>query len=368
MDSLPRHKSLAVNLLTECFQDTTNSYKFYWFLAILDHLKDAGQSNIPYEDLYLRMISSVWYPLDYFKLSFGKQDSFKKLAISLSCHLKIDNGPLAPDLYKQLINSLTNDQVASITKEVSSTLHRWVAFRFLRPFFHEELAKVKNDHLINGAIIKLANEKKKNVPYHFGVSSIIIDESWKEYFQSHQAILRGFINWHLIKFLQKNNPNVIGLSEKLFRPKARNLIAAKKYWTTFLAANNLSCIYSGRQILPNEYSLDHFVPWSYITHDQLWNLVPVSNIANSSKGDQLPDLPTYFDQFCRLQFSAFSFYRDNGAINLLEDYYSVLPGDSLLSDKYDTFSQKMKSEISAHLRSAKNLGFRDNFIYRTIDT
>jgi hypothetical protein len=40
-------------------------------------------------DLSLRMIASVWYPLNYFKLSFGPQDSFKMIANFVSERITI---------------------------------------------------------------------------------------------------------------------------------------------------------------------------------------------------------------------------------------------------------------------------------------
>ncbi|MFO7585650.1 MAG: HNH endonuclease domain-containing protein [Anaerolineales bacterium] len=41
------------------------------------------------------------------------------------------------------------------------------------------------------------------------------------------------------------------------------------------------------------YSLDHFLPWRYVAHDLLWNILPASKSVNSSKSDSLPHLPRY---------------------------------------------------------------------------
>ena len=35
------------------------------------------------------------------------------------------------------------------------------------------------------------------------------------------------------------------------------------------------------------YEIDHFVPWSYITNDEMWNLMPVDATIKSSKKDKL---------------------------------------------------------------------------------
>ena len=52
---------------------------------------------------------------------------------------------------------------------------------------------------------------------------------------------------------------------------------------------SMNCIYSGEALSPDAFSLDHFLPWSYVCHDQLWNLIPANRSANSSKGKSLPD-------------------------------------------------------------------------------
>ncbi|OLP15528.1 hypothetical protein BST81_25855 [Leptolyngbya sp. 'hensonii'] len=43
-----------------------------------------------------------------------------------------------------------------------------------------------------------------------------------------------------------------------------------------------------RCIDPEKFSLDHYLPWSFIAHDQLWNLVPTTPEINSAKSNNLP--------------------------------------------------------------------------------
>ena len=48
-------------------------------------------------------------------------------------------------------------------------------------------------------------------------------------------------------------------------------------------------IYSGRLLDAARFHMDHFIPWTFVCHDALWNLVPVSPETNLFKGDRLPD-------------------------------------------------------------------------------
>jgi hypothetical protein len=128
---LPDNDDLDIASLSAVFQNTTNSYKFYWFLAILDTLQEDGELLIiPQKDLALRMLATVWYPLDYFKLSFGAQDGFKQVASLISSKIEIDNRLNAPNLLKQINLHFSAQEVAMLGKEISKNLIRWVPFRF----------------------------------------------------------------------------------------------------------------------------------------------------------------------------------------------------------------------------------------------
>lgn len=62
----------------------------------------------------------------------------------------------------------------------------------------------------------------------------------------------------------------------------------------------MKCIYSDRQIDLNRFSLDHYLPWSFVAHDRLWNLIPTFPEINSAKSDRLPTSED-FDRFVALQ-------------------------------------------------------------------
>jgi hypothetical protein len=65
------------NYLPGIFRERTNSYKFFWLLALLDASKDIEDFDIPIREVTVRMIQRAWYPILYFRLHFGKQMSWK---------------------------------------------------------------------------------------------------------------------------------------------------------------------------------------------------------------------------------------------------------------------------------------------------
>jgi len=167
--------------------------------------------------------------------------------------------------------------------------------------------------------------------------------------------------------MQKNNPNVIGLSEKLQKPAERDLKSANRFWKGYIAENpNVTCIYSGQHITLQNLSLDHFLPWSYVAHDQLWNIIPTPKNINSAKNDQLPSLETYFEGFATLQYRAIQFYLKKGNQQLPEDY-NYFFRENLHEMSLETFQDVLRKQITPQWQTAQNLGFPYPFIYVNVD-
>ena len=70
---LPKSNGLPVNLLAACFNNTSATYKYYWLLSILQQVEN-GNLKIAKQELFARMISNAWFTVNYFHVSFGKQD------------------------------------------------------------------------------------------------------------------------------------------------------------------------------------------------------------------------------------------------------------------------------------------------------
>ena len=71
--NLPFSDNLPINKLASSFANTSATYKFYWLIAIIE-LVENSQTTIKKRDVFSRMISNSWYTVNYFHVSFGKQD------------------------------------------------------------------------------------------------------------------------------------------------------------------------------------------------------------------------------------------------------------------------------------------------------
>ena len=101
----------------------------------------------------------------------------------------------------------------------------------------------------------------------------------------------------------------------------------------------------------NNFAIDHFIPYSFLAHDLIWNLIPIDKTFNSSKSNKLPDLNKYFEDFCYLQKTAFEIYKlktPNG--KYLEEYATIFHNDN-----FDRI--KLKETLEPLIMIAHNNGF-----------
>lgn len=105
---------------------------------------------------------------------------------------------------------------------------------------------------------------------------------------------------------QDRNPGVPGIIYKICpeNEELRKLEQARDLWKTTaeLTGQPIKEIYAGKDIPAKDLSIDHFVPRSYISNDELWNLIPMRKSLNSSKNNKLPPWEIFFLPFVRYQF------------------------------------------------------------------
>jgi len=309
-ESLPSSDNLNVSGLSRLFEDTTNSYKFLFFLSLLDILRrryfDVSDS-ISFEDLIIEMLANAWYPHTFFKLSFGRQDKVAQKLDSLD--LVIEEPILQfTDTDKTLLRQAISSQDLY---DVVSHLRRYVPFRLIVPFVEMDLGNVSRgkgnqlDAAMPG-IVERCFESRKPL-YRFNSTryrdcyEIIVHPDWASYLEKHYSIVRGWVAWEWLRYMQKRNPSTPAISSKLFMPKKRESLKKQTdYWKLVLRYTDIRCIYSGELIDSKRFSLDHYIPWSFVAHDQLWNLIPTLPEINSSKSNNIPSR-RHFDDFVKLQ-------------------------------------------------------------------
>ncbi|HSH03337.1 MAG TPA: HNH endonuclease domain-containing protein [Anaerolineae bacterium] len=365
MNILPNAPNLPIEHLAGAFRNTTNSYKYYWFLAILNHIKAGGDATISIDALLADMVTSVWYPVNYFHLSFGSQDKLGRAVLTVKVAEDIDAND-KPQAVQLAVSAYLNQNGAEAKKVRQLT--RYVPTRFLRPWFQTETKGMK-DHKVDNYIAEAASDyfTARTTPMYCFVepNSIKLNPHWLAYLRQHLNILQGFCWWHLLNYLQKRNPNVPNIASKLFPPETRDLRNAHRFWQEVIQKRGaVACIYSSETMTTlTGNSIEHFLPWSFVAHDLNWNLVPTPKPVNSAKRDRLPEMSRYFEPFADLQYEAVQVVTK---AKLLEDYVLMAAVGSVAELKAmprADFTDKLHDTIAPQIVIARNMGFTSNWVY-----
>jgi hypothetical protein len=198
-------------------------------------------------------------------------------------------------------------------------------------------------------------------PYAIIDKSIIIDNLWVDYLIANASILKDFTFWNLSAFLQKRNPNVPDIPSKLVRPIQRApLTHQHRFWDRYIQSKgSILCIYTNAELTVGHYDLDHFIPWSFVVHDLLWNLLPSDSSVNSSKSNCIPSLDRFLEPLTKVQHDALRVnYASNPSDKLFEDYMVFrcsIP--ELIEASPERFLDLYKKEFTPIAQTAINMGF-----------
>jgi len=344
---LPNDQSLSINLLAACFNKTSATYKFYWLLSIIQEV-EKGNVSIIKLNIFSSMISNAWYTVNYFHVSFGKQDLIQDAIWKIS-----EISPITVDEKKEVVHQkligFNNDDIKSSLWHFNKQVPHW----FLSPWFPK--IGDEKDSEREKRIYRESKSFINQCLYALYEDRIEINPEWVDYFTTNAKILKEFCFWNLSLFLQSKNPNVPDIPNKIFKTELRKQLTnqRKNFWDIVIRENGpVTCIYTGKLLNINEYAVEHYIPHSFVSHDLIWNLIPADKSFNSTKSDKLPPM-RYFDSFFDLQDTAINIMKSSHPKSkFLEDYLTIFP-DYEVSFTRDKF----RDTILPLITIASNNGF-----------
>jgi hypothetical protein len=339
--NLPNQYNLPIALLAACFNKTSATYKFYWFLSIIASV-ERGETMIDKHNLFSEMIAHSWFTVNYFHVSFGKQDKLQH-AIEKIKMLEM----LTVDADRRIIfDQLSHTSNKATLKELRY-FNSEVPHRFLSPWFRADDLNLAYQY---------SQVFTNNCPYAVYKDHIEINTDWVEYLKNNAGILKAFCYWNLAVYLQTKNPNVPDIPNKLIKvPVRKNLTEQRKFWDIVIGElGSVDCIYTNSRLLVGGYAVEHFIPYAFVSHDLIWNLIPADRSFNSAKSDKLPVLDQYFDPFFNLQNQAVEIIKHKAPRHrFLEDYLTIFP----LLNSEQLQRQKFLEQIQPLVTIASNNGF-----------
>lgn len=352
MNNIPQSEYLSTRNLSRVFNNTTATYKFYWFQALLQMHNEEGAYRMSVWDVVIRMVANAWYPIHYFHLSFGLMDSLHKIVTELQWLTGLPMDAKREDVISCLTGQLDNKSI----KKQLSTLTVNVPYRFLSPWINytSDADVIARSHTYENGCLYAIHKTKEEF-------TIVMNPIWDKYLTDYYGILTDFINWNLTLFLQARNPNIPNIPNKLTRPMERSSLTKQhRFWDEVIKiGGTVRCIYTGNELHIGDYAVDHFMPWSFVAHDQLWNLIPADNSINSSKSDKLPPLDKYLQKLAEEHRKVIRVYLEAGKKESALDDFSSLgytPRD-LLSLNRERFMTAYQQTFNPLFQIAQNMGY-----------
>ena len=366
MINIPSSDKVNTSSLARLFDNKSESYKLFWFKAIL-HEVSLGRDEIPFRDLIERMILDAWYMVSEYKLNLGPADTLEKTVLYIS-----EKEDFLPTEKENILLDYLRESEDSQLRGYMRTLSLNVPYRLQAPLMPNPGAKIWYKV---PEIIEYINSQS-GIIYSIQKSGyldgrIIITPEWMDYLQSNLAIIQGWVDYNLIMYLQRRNPTVPGISNKIYPPQKRKLSSVTKYWKYMIEKIPVHDIYTWNIMTTKGLSIDHFVPWSYVASDELWNLIPTFKTVNSSKSNNLPEWEVYFNKLARTEYEAYlQIERDETANHLfLKCAKDNLNNEEIRYRLYRPsqtealFTKQLKEIILPVYESAKNMGFKE-WVYK----
>lgn len=295
---------LDVKKFERLLSNNDQGYKFFWLEAIM-RLLPTGKESYSFDEIINEMIWEAWETVTHYHLRLGHTvgdtvENFLEHAIKI----------LYECVKRELDNKVpSRSRVLSIIRKNEALimpdkvhLTDYVPYRLIKPFVDSEGKNYIDKKNYSRFIAYLNLFSKQNEEFFYDIvdalnpleRKIRINERWALFMMSNYAVIMGWIQYNKALFIQDRNPGVPGVMYKVSpetEERRKSLEAARNLWmlTVKLTGKPLYEIYTGHEIDVKSFELDHFVPRSYVTNDELWNLTPISKSLNCSKGNRLPE-------------------------------------------------------------------------------
>lgn len=310
------YNNLDVEGFSQMLKDPSYCYKFYWLEAIVKLIsRDVVETS--FNDIIDEMICNAWYTVLEFHVHLsgfllGEPRDALELAIIKLQGLSGLRADADADSIRNEIRNYDKE-----LRDYKNRLTKNVPYRALAGFFDNAKQKVNWDR--TGALIQYAQflNESTPLPYVIGETTgllreVTFNDEWIKLIKDNTVSILGWIQFEKVKWLQSNNPEVPSLVYKLapMDDKMRKLSHVRDLWKLILEQQPIIDVFKGTPIEKGKYDIDHFIPWSFVMNDELWNLMPMDSSLNSSKSNRLPDWNRFFGKFADNQFILYGMIND----------------------------------------------------------
>jgi 5-methylcytosine-specific restriction endonuclease McrA len=267
-------EELFIHMISKGKKD--NTYKFALAKFLLDYsfkIEKVEDTKIYYDEISEAFLKYYWFQECKHKIKQDfKQNSQPVVITVIQNYCGTDYIPISYENYFKK-NIFKND----LTKEIEKKCLNDVIPRF-QPDEHNHFYIHNHEK----------SDKKYKIPSNENRFILLKKESIL-FLKRNRELLHKSLILEWAKFLEKTNftPRLIAKIEHLGETKRSSL---SKYRKILLELDNSKkCFYCNCDLDDNDIHVDHFIPWSYVYDDELWNLVLSCTSCNLKKSDYLPN-------------------------------------------------------------------------------
>ena len=234
--------------------------------------KIISDCEISYTEIATKFLEYYWFQECKYKF---KQDFNKdKMPVVIRLIQKYCGTEYIPETYEKYFKN-KKDMQEKLISEIERQCFRDVIPRF-QPSGKDPFYIHFHQVSVNGRKYEPPAQDKRYIVLKYNALSF-----FKEEYEMLSKVL--ILEW--AKFLEKTNftPRLISKIELMKDPKRNSLNKYKKV----LLEMESHCFYCGTSLKNTQVHIDHFIPWSYIYEDEIWNLVQACSRCNLIKSDSL---------------------------------------------------------------------------------
>ncbi len=268
------------------------SYKFGFFKSLLDNLMNVDKDlRLSFDQVFDKFAEIYWHLVLKYKLrqaSMGTRTYIETILQRINDEYRLPPGieyDSLPDglkltLIDEVKRSCKKNVVGAFFGDTNETMYSFsIREEYLE--FNPRMYSFMNEH-------KLVIEK---LNYY----------EWAKYLESvNSEISSDHILTHIDASTRRNNLSYY-----------RRILYNEFHQDT--------CFYCGRPLKSTAIHVDHFIPWSFIKDDKIWNFVLSCPNCNTAKNDNLAD-PLYLNEL-EIRNEQFKLNSDSYTSSTLENAY-----------------------------------------------
>jgi len=320
------YNKLDIEGFSRMMKDPSYCYKFYWLEAIVQLISE-NRTEATYDEIINEMIANAWYSVLEFHIHLSGIWGDGSIKDNLErAVLKLKNlSDLPANASKIEIKNAITEYDRELHAEKQALTNN-VPYKALSGFANKTGERISLDSSA-GRMMEYYNNLSNSdilLPYTFGAENglkrkLTFSDAWVQMIRDNTVSILGWIQCEKVKWLQNNNPEVPGLIYKLDRldEKIRKLSHVRNLWDGILDIRDIQDVFTDESIDRNQYDVDHFIPWSFVMNDELWNLMPMDSSLNSAKNNRLPDWDDFFIRFAKNQFVMYELVHEMEGIRKL---------------------------------------------------